>query len=145
MVKKTKYYERVGRKIHEIRENCGETIPGLSEKSGLSGNAIKSIESGRRDIKVSELFGISKALDVRISAFLNPCDSMFYKRRKEESVDCYIPLRKLSELLDISEAFLKEFCLNDEIPYEKIGGKYFFRASEINNWLENHCLSLKML
>ena len=80
MANKSKYHERVGRKIQEIREKCGVTVTDLAVKSGLSENAIKSIENGRRDIKVSELFEISKALDVRISAFLNPCDSKFYKR-----------------------------------------------------------------
>lgn len=139
MANKSKYHERVGRKIKEIRKKCGEIVPDLAKKSGLSENTIKSIENGRRDINVSELFGISKALNIRISAFINPCDSKFYKRRKEESIECYIPLKKLSELLDMSEASLREFCLNDEIPHEKIGGKYFFRASEINNWLKNHC------
>lgn len=139
MAGKHKYHERVGRKIQEIREKCGETVSVLSEKSSLSEKAIKSIESGRRDIKVSELFEISKALDVRISAFLNPCDSKFYSRRKEESVECYVSLKKLSGIIDISEASLRQLCLNEEIPHEKIGGKYFFRASKINNWLENHC------
>ena len=78
MANKSKYHERVGRKIQEIREKCGVTVPDLADKSGLNENAIKSIENGRRDIKVSELFEISKALDIRISAFLNPCDSKFY-------------------------------------------------------------------
>lgn len=131
MANESKYHKRVGRKIQEIREKCGATVLDLANKSGLSENAIKSIENGKRDIKISELFEISKALDVRISAFLNSCDSKFYKRRKEKILDCYIPLRKLSKLLDISEASLKKFCLNDEIPHEKIGGKYFFIASEI--------------
>jgi transcriptional regulator with XRE-family HTH domain len=139
LANKSKYHERVGRKIQEIREKCGVTVPDQADKSSLSENAIKSIENGGRDIKASDLFEISKTLDVRISAFLNPCDSRFYKRGKEESIDCYIPLKKLCELLDISEASLREFCLNDEIPHEKIGGRYFFIASEINNWLKSPC------
>lgn len=137
--KKTKFYERVGMKIKEIREKCGKTISSLSTNSGLSKNALQLIEGGKRDIKVNELFEISKALHVRISAFLNPCDSKIYKRRKEDSIECYIPLRKLSEILEISEDSLREFCRNDEIPHEKIGGKYFFMASEINKWLKYHC------
>jgi excisionase family DNA binding protein len=138
LAKKKKYHERVGRKIQEIREKCGETIPDLSEKSGLTENALQSIEAGRRDIKVSELFEISKALDVRISPFLNPCDSKFYTRRKEESVECYISLKKLSDIIAISGNSLMKLCQNDEIPHEKFGGKYFFKASEINIWLKNH-------
>lgn len=139
MVNKSKYHERVGRKIQEIREKCGVTLPDLANKSGLSENAIKSIENGRRDIKISELFKISKTLDVRISSFLNPCDSKFYQRRKEEIIDCYVSLENLSQVLNISKSLLGEFCRNDEIPYLKISGKYFFRASEINEWLKYHC------
>jgi excisionase family DNA binding protein len=126
-------------KIKEIREKCGITIPELSDSSGLSENILKSIESGRRDIKVSELFQISKALNVRIASFLNPCDSQFYQRRKEEVLDCYVSLDNLSQILSISTSSLREFCRNDEIPYLKISGKYFFKASEINEWLSYHC------
>ena len=83
MALKRKYHERVGKKIQEIREKCGETVQSLSEKSGLTENALQSIKAGRRDIKVSELYETSKALNVRISVFLNPCDSKFYTWRKE--------------------------------------------------------------
>lgn len=139
MAKITYFHERVGMKIKEVREKCGETVLGLSEKSGLSENALQSIEGGRRDIKVSKLFRISKALNVRISSFLNPCDSQFYQRRKEEVLDCYISLENMSQVLNISKSSLREFCRNDEIPNLKIAGKYFFRASEINEWLKYHC------
>jgi len=35
MAKKTNFHERVGMKIKEVREKCGETISGLSKNSGL--------------------------------------------------------------------------------------------------------------
>ncbi len=139
MYKKTNFHQRVGRKIKEIGEKCGIKIAELSVSSGLTENALKLIESGRRDIKVSELFQISKTLDVRISAFLSPCDFQIYKRRKEEEIENYISLKNLSQFLDISESKLRIFCQNDEIPYNKISGKYFFRASEIDDWLIHHC------
>jgi len=64
VAKRTSFHERVWKKIKEIREKCGETIPDLSMRSGLSQNALNLIENGRRDIKASELFEISKALNV---------------------------------------------------------------------------------
>jgi transcriptional regulator with XRE-family HTH domain len=117
----------------------------ILESSGLSENALKLIESGRRDIKISELFQISKALDVRISAFLTPCDSQIYKRRKEEEIDCYVSLENLSHIFNISKSTLHKLCQNDEIPYHKISAKYFFKASEINNWLKHHIGSKKKM
>jgi len=145
LTSKKKYHERVGQKIKEIREKCGIPIQNLSKDSGLTENALNAIEDGRRDIKVSELFRISKAIDVRISAFLNPCDSQVYKRRKEEEVEHYISLKNLSQVLNISESKLRIFCQNDEIPYTKVSGKYFFKASEIVDWLIHHCGNRKKI
>jgi len=145
MAKPFTFHERVGRKIKEIREKCGITIPDLSDNSGLSVSALNSIESSRRDIKLSELFNISKALNVRISAFLNPCDSQIYKKRKEEDIENYISLKSLSPTLNISESRLRIYCKNNEIPYYKISGKHFFKASEINEWLKHHCGSKKKI
>ena len=145
MSERVPYFERVGRKISEIREKCGVDIEKLSSESGLSINALKLIESGKRDIKVSELFKISKAINVRISAFLSPCDRTLYAKRKEENIDNYISLEKLSELLSISEKALKSLSRNNEIPHMRIGRGLFFRASDINLWLQHHLGSKKKL
>jgi predicted DNA-binding transcriptional regulator AlpA len=82
---------------------------------------------------------------VRISAFLTPCDSQIYKRRKEEEIDCYVSLENLSHILNISKSTLHKLCQNEEIPYHKISAKYFFKASEINNWLKHHFGSKKKM
>jgi transcriptional regulator with XRE-family HTH domain len=142
---RTSFVERVGNKVNEIREKCGVGLERLSQDSGISLNALKLIESGRRAIKVSELFNISRALNVSISAFLSPCDNALYSRRKEEKTENYIPLKKLSEALGVSEKILKEFSRNGEIPHIKIGNEWFFRASDINLWLEHHLGSKKKL
>jgi len=139
------YFERVGRKIAEIREKCGIDIEKLSFESGLTISALKLIEAGKRDIKVSELFRISKALNVRISAFLSPCDRALYAKRKEENIENYTSLEKLSVLLGISEKALKSFSRNNEIPHLRIGRGLFFRVSDINLWLEHHLASKKKL
>lgn len=92
MAKKTNFHERVGMKIKELREKCGAAVVELSESSGLSEDTLKLIESGKRDIKVSELFQISKALNIRIASFLNPCDYKYYERKKEEKIEYFISL-----------------------------------------------------
>ena len=143
MSERVPYFERVGHKINEIRERCGIEIEKLSSDSGLSANAIKLIENGKRDIKVSELFQISRALNVRISAFLSPCDHALYAKRKEENLENYISLERLAGLLGISEKALKSFSRNNEIPHLRIGRGLFFRASDINLWLEHHLGSKK--
>jgi len=82
---------------------------------------------------------------VRISSFLNPCDSQLYKRRKEEDIKCYVSLENLSQMLNISKASLRQLCWNKEIPFYKIRGKYFFWVPDINNWLKHHLESRKKI
>jgi transcriptional regulator with XRE-family HTH domain len=145
MSKRPDFSERVAYRIKDIREKTGMEIEALSNQTGLSINALRLIESGRRDIKVSELFLVSKALDIRITALLAPCDHQLYSRRKEENLDCYISLKDLSEILDISEKRLRELCRNNEIPHLEISRKHFFKASDINIWLEHHLGSKKKI
>jgi transcriptional regulator with XRE-family HTH domain len=49
------FHIRVGKKIREIRERLAISDQELAEKSHLSLNIVNSIESGNRDIKISEL------------------------------------------------------------------------------------------
>jgi len=139
MASKMEFHEKVGKRIKEIREECGVALPELAAKCGIGENIIELIENGRRDIKISELFEISKALDVRITSFINRADYKLYKKREADLIDRYIPLKRLSEILDIGDSAIRELCKNDEIPYLSIAGKYFFKASEVNEWLEHHC------
>lgn len=142
---RTQFHARVGKKIKEIRERLGLTAQELSLKAQMSLKTIESIEGGRRDIKVSELHWIARALNIRLSGFLNSCDYKVYERRKEETIDSYISIKKLSEVLDISTKRLKELCFNKEIPFYELNGKYFFKTSQINGWLQHHCGSRKKI
>ncbi len=140
---RTQFHARVGKNIREIRERLAINPQELSQKAQMSLKTIEAIEGGRRDIKVSELYSISKALNIRLSGFLNSCDYKAYERKKEETIDSYISFKKLSEILDISAKRLKELCFNKEIPFYEMNGKYFFKASQINGWLRHHCGSRK--
>lgn len=137
------FHIRVGKKIREIRERLAISPQELAEKSHLSLNTINSIESRNRDIKISELHRVGKALNIRLGGFLNSCDSQVYERKKEESIDGYIPIKKLSKFLNISASHLKMLCRNKEIPFFEINKKYFFKASQINAWLQHYCSSRK--
>ena len=139
------YHFRVGLKIKEIREKRAMSSLELAQSTKLSHKVIKNIEEGKRDIKISELFRISKALGIRIGGFLNSCDLQQYERKKEELIDSYIPLNVLSTVLDLSVDHIKVLCTNKEIPFYKINNKYFFRASQINTWLHCHCSSKKKI
>lgn len=138
MSPRTDYHIRISKKIGEIRERLGLSIQELSEKSKLNLNTLQSIERGHRDIKVSELFRIAKALNIRISGFLNSCDSQVYQRRKEETIDGYISIKELSKALDISTNHIRRLCLAKEIPFQMLDKKYCFKGSDINAWLTHH-------
>lgn len=143
MSSRIEYHFRVGHKIKEVRDKLGISIQELSDKSKINLSTIQSIERGQRDIKVSELFRISKALNIRISGFLNSCDSQIYQRRREEIIDGYISIKELSNVLDLSTNHIRQLSLNKEIPFHKLGKKYFFKGSEINAWLMHHLSSRK--
>lgn len=138
MSQRSQYHVRVGRKLAEIRERLGVSIQELSEKSKINPKTIQAIENGHRDIKISELYCLSQALNIRIGGFLNSCDSQVYQRRKEEMIDGYIPLKELSKTLDISPTNLKRLCYNKEIPFHLLNNKYYFKGKDINAWLTHH-------
>lgn len=140
---KIDYHSRAGKKIGEIRERLGVSLQEISEKAKINQKTLQSIENGHRDIKISELFCIAKALNVRIGGFLNSCDSQVYKRRREETIDGYISIKELSKALDISTGHIRRLCLNKEIPFQVLDKKYFFKGSDINAWLEHHLSSRK--
>lgn len=142
---RTEYHFRVGLKIKEIREKLCISIQELAGKSKLNPNTLQSIERGQRDIKVNELFRISKALNIRIGGFLNSCDSQIYQRRKEEMIDGYISIKELSKALDLSTNHIRQLCLNKEIPFRMLDRKYFFKGSDINVWLIHHLSSRKKI
>ena len=79
MAPKMHFHQRVGKRIRQIREDRGVALDELADKCSIGKNILELIESGRRDIKISELFEISKALDIRISSFVSPCDYKYYE------------------------------------------------------------------
>jgi excisionase family DNA binding protein len=142
---KIDYHSRVGKKIGEIRERLGVSLQEISEKAKINQKTLQSIENGHRDIKISELFCIAKALNVRIGGFLNSCDFQVYQRRKEESIDGYISIKELSKALDISTNQIRRLCSHKEIPFHMLNKKYYFKGSDINAWLEHHLSSRKKI
>lgn len=61
------FRKNLGLSIRKIRMNKGFTQESLSLESGVSRSHIAMIEAGKRDITVSSLFKISRALGVNLS------------------------------------------------------------------------------
>jgi len=59
----------VGRRLHSIREQRGLSMRALSERCGLSTNAISMIEHGENSPTVSTLQRLANALSVNIADF----------------------------------------------------------------------------
>ncbi|WP_099975173.1 helix-turn-helix domain-containing protein [Lactobacillus terrae] len=63
---------KIGSKIQIIRTNRGITQEKLAELSGLSSNFISKLErDSTKDISLSNLISITKALDISIDELLN--------------------------------------------------------------------------
>jgi transcriptional regulator with XRE-family HTH domain len=56
--------ERLGRNVRAAREARGMTQEDLAHKSGLSSVQISRIERGRREIRITTLLQLLRALDV---------------------------------------------------------------------------------
>ena len=61
------FRKNLGLSIRKIRMNKGFTQESLSLESGVSRSHIAMIEAGKRDITVSSLFKISRALGINLS------------------------------------------------------------------------------
>ena len=64
------FLERVGKKIREIRLRRNLSQFTLSVKSGLAASYISELEQGGRDVRVSTLYRIARALDVDICSLI---------------------------------------------------------------------------
>ncbi len=62
----------VGTRIRKLRESRELSLRGLSERSGVSVNAISRIERGETSPTVSSLHRLATALSVQISEFFEP-------------------------------------------------------------------------
>lgn len=56
--------EQLGRKVRAVREARGMTQEDLAHRSGLSSVQISRIERGRREIRITTLLQLLRALDV---------------------------------------------------------------------------------
>lgn len=61
------FKKKLGINIRQIRKNKNMTQENLSFESGISRSHIAMIESGKRDVTVSAIFKISRALKVTVS------------------------------------------------------------------------------
>lgn len=107
----------VGKKIRSEREKLGITLKELSEELGFQNyQTLSSIEKGKRQIKVSELNTIAKALGVTVVYLLGEeilSENKVLWRKCIDEAKC----RKL-------ENELKKFCSNFKKLSELIDHKY---------------------
>ena len=62
--------ESVGATIRSIRVDKGLTIRQVARSARVHENYLGTLENGRRDVSLSVLTRVAKALDVKVSAFL---------------------------------------------------------------------------
>jgi transcriptional regulator with XRE-family HTH domain len=70
----------VGARLRQLREDRGISMRSLATMSGLSANALSTIERGKASPSVSTLYKIADALDVPITSFFSE------PARKEQAV-----------------------------------------------------------
>jgi transcriptional regulator with XRE-family HTH domain len=59
--------ETLGERLQRLRLTAGQTIPDLSDKSGVAVGTIWNAENGRGGIQLSTLQKLCKALKINIS------------------------------------------------------------------------------
>lgn len=62
---------KIGEKVKSERTQKGLSQEKLAAKAGLNTRSISLLESGLRDIKVSTLVNIAKALDVKVGKLID--------------------------------------------------------------------------
>ena len=140
----------IGKRIKSIRKSHGFSMRDLTERCGLSANAISLIERGENSPTVSSLKRLSKALDVSINDFfegnfeysvvhIKHSEGMHIKKRnfEIESLGYGLPNQKLEPYhmvinpgVDTSSKVISHpgqefvYCLSGEINYF-IGDKQY--------------------
>lgn len=61
---------RFGRRLHELRMERGLSQEGIANLANIDRTYIQSIEKGKRNVSISILNKISRALDITISELL---------------------------------------------------------------------------
>ena len=64
----------VGKRIRQLREQCGYSQNSLAERAGVSQTHLRNVELGNADITVSHLQLICDALAVSLKDFFNVND-----------------------------------------------------------------------
>lgn len=70
----------VGRRVRELRTAAGLSQEALAERADLHRNSIGNIERGERDIHISAVAQLTRALDVSLAEFFAP----FLRRPRRE-------------------------------------------------------------
>ena len=73
------FKKELGKNLKKIRRERGITQEALALESSISRSHIAMIEAGKRDITVSALFKISRALGVNLSQIFDFDDVETYK------------------------------------------------------------------
>lgn len=78
------FRKQLGQRIQQLRKGKGLTQENLSLESDVSRSHIAMIEAGKRDITVSSMFKISRALGVTLSDIFSFDDLEKFKFDIEE-------------------------------------------------------------
>ena len=64
----------VGRHVRELRQQRGISQEDLAARAGLHRNYVGSVERGERDIGITAIWRIARALGVSLAEFFAPID-----------------------------------------------------------------------
>lgn len=78
------FRKQLGQRIQQLRKGKGLTQENLSLESDISRSHIAMIEAGKRDITISSMFKISRALGVTLSDIFSFDDLEKFKFDIEE-------------------------------------------------------------
>ena len=78
------FRKQLGKRIREIRREKGLTQENVYLESGISRSHIAMIEAGKRDITISALFKISRALGADLKEIFSCADIEKYQFDPEE-------------------------------------------------------------
>lgn len=109
-------YEKVGKRVKEVRKKYGLTQEDLAEKVGVSATYISSIERGLSFPRGEVLVGILNALNV--SSDLVFCDVVGASLKQRscllyDMIQC-LPPREQMKILEVVELLVsqkQEYCL----------------------------------
>ena len=116
LMSKNVIYEKVGKRVKEVRKKYGLTQEDLAEKVGVSATYISSIERGLSFPRGEVLVGILNALNVSsdfvfcdvVGASLKQRSCLLY-----DMIQC-LPSREQAKILEVVELLVsqkQEYCL----------------------------------